>query len=253
MALNAKLLVAVIAGIVVASALSYSYIIPSQNTAEKIFQSPEAKQQQPLAPAPEVPAAQAPPVVEEVKGDFSLEFERRSIVAQKNYTDTLTIRVRVTPDFNSRASFFAEGLPDGVSIRFSPQETSSPTNVVARIQVGDNVKEGVYKLSIGAKSGKLVKTELLSLDIIENLIVIQGYRFPPTYTVKVGAKITWLNKDVGAQEDPGAHTMTDTKGRFDSGLIYNGQTWSYTFNEPGTYRYWCRPHPAMFGEIVVVP
>ncbi|MBM3897336.1 MAG: hypothetical protein FJ358_02270 [Thaumarchaeota archaeon] len=94
---------------------------------------------------------------------------------------------------------------------------------------------------------------MLSIEITEHLIVIQGYQFPPTYTVKVGAKVTWLNKDVGAQEDPGAHTMTDTKGRFDSGLISTGQTWSYTFKEAGTYKYWCRPHPAMFGDIVVNP
>jgi plastocyanin len=174
-------------------------------------------------------------------------------MAQKSYADSLNIRVRVTPDFNSKVSFFAEGLPEGVTIEFSPQEVSSSTLVVAKIETGDNLKEGIYKFSIGARAGKIVKTDMLSVEITEHLIVILGYQFPPTYTVKVGAKVTWLNKDIGFQEDPGSHTMTDTKGRFDSGLVATGQTWSYTFKEPGTYKYWCRPHPAMVGEILVLP
>jgi len=243
----------VLVGVMIAS-VSFYFFLPSldNKTPEKIPSIPGEQRQDAQVQAPPIQNP-APQHVEEVKGDFSVEFARLNIMAQKSYVDSLNIRVRVTPEFNSKVSFFAEGLPEGITIEFTPQEVTSSALVVAKIETGDGVKDGIYKFSMGARSGKIVKTDMLSIEITEHLIVIQGYQFPPTYTVKVGAKVTWLNKDVGAQEDPGAHTMTDTKGRFDSGLISTGQTWSYTFKEAGTYKYWCRPHPAMFGDIVVNP
>ncbi|MCC2629636.1 MAG: Copper binding protein plastocyanin/azurin family, partial [Thermomicrobiales bacterium] len=37
----------------------------------------------------------------------------------------------------------------------------------------------------------------------------------------------------------------------DSGLIEPGDSFRQTFDEPGTYRYRCGPHPGMTGVIVV--
>jgi plastocyanin len=39
--------------------------------------------------------------------------------------------------------------------------------------------------------------------------------------------------------------------QFDSGIIQTGQTFRYTFNNPGTFEYYCTMHPSMVGEIVV--
>jgi len=78
--------------------------------------------------------------------------------------------------------------------------------------------------------------------------------------VDVGATVTWTN------EDPGAHTVTsgtveqtpigttevDADGAFASGEIERDATFSFTFDEPGTYSYFCEIHPAtMRGEIQV--
>jgi plastocyanin len=38
---------------------------------------------------------------------------------------------------------------------------------------------------------------------------------------------------------------------FDSGIMQTGQTFRYTFNNPGTFEYHCTVHPSMVGEIVV--
>jgi plastocyanin len=40
-------------------------------------------------------------------------------------------------------------------------------------------------------------------------------------------------------------------GQFDSGIIQTGQTFRYTFNDPGTFEYYCTLHPSMVGKIVV--
>jgi plastocyanin len=37
----------------------------------------------------------------------------------------------------------------------------------------------------------------------------------------------------------------------DSGPLVPGASFTATFDEPGTYRYRCGPHPQMVGEIVV--
>ena len=60
-------------------------------------------------------------------------------------------------------------------------------------------------------------------------------------TVPVGTTVTWV------QNGNNSHTTTSYDGLWDSSLIAGGSggTFSFTFNEPGTYTYFCRPHEAM--------
>jgi nitrite reductase (NO-forming) len=66
-------------------------------------------------------------------------------------------------------------------------------------------------------------------------------------TVKAGTTVTWSN------QDNMMHTVTAVDGSFDSGFMDAGQTWSYTFDEPGEYEYFCSPHPWMRAKIIVEP
>lgn len=68
---------------------------------------------------------------------------------------------------------------------------------------------------------------------------------PQTITVGVGSNVTWTN--AGSL----VHTVTADDGSFDSGNLNIGDTWSLTFNQPGTYAYHCTPHPWMKGTVVV--
>ena len=65
--------------------------------------------------------------------------------------------------------------------------------------------------------------------------------------VPLGATVTWTNNDPGM-----AHTVTSTDGKFDSGMLAPGQSWSYTFNDPGDFDYLCTPHPWMKARISVM-
>lgn len=80
-----------------------------------------------------------------------------------------------------------------------------------------------------------------------NSITIKDFAFSPaTVKVKKGTKITWTN------QDNTAHTVTATNGGgFDSGSIANGGTFSFTFNQTGTFTYKCNFHPDMFGTVIV--
>jgi len=73
---------------------------------------------------------------------------------------------------------------------------------------------------------------------------------PPDYsvnvlTVPVGTTVTWTN------QDNMVHTVTAVDGSFDSGFLDAGATWSYTFDTPGEFEYFCAPHPWMRAKVIV--
>jgi plastocyanin len=72
---------------------------------------------------------------------------------------------------------------------------------------------------------------------------------PKELTVQAGTTVVWTN------DDPFQHTVTsgtrgNPTGLFDQ-TVDAGQTFSYTFQDPGTYPYFCRIHPGMDGTITV--
>lgn len=66
-----------------------------------------------------------------------------------------------------------------------------------------------------------------------------------TVTIKAGGTVTWTNGE-GAP-----HTVTATDGSFGSAQLSNGDTFSHTFDKPGTYTYFCQVHPMMKATVVV--
>lgn len=71
---------------------------------------------------------------------------------------------------------------------------------------------------------------------------------PSRITVVIGVNntVTWTNDDVSP------HTVTAADKTFDSGNLNAGQSFTYTFNTPGTYDYVCLYHSWMKGTVVVV-
>jgi plastocyanin len=83
------------------------------------------------------------------------------------------------------------------------------------------------------------------VEIVDDADMASWGYSPPSLTVTVGTTVTWRN--AGSQ----AHGVTSQDQLFDSRLLDAGKSWSYTFDTPGTYRYFCVPHPWMKGRIVV--
>jgi plastocyanin len=78
---------------------------------------------------------------------------------------------------------------------------------------------------------------------------IQNFAFnPPNIVVAPGTTVTWVNAD----RAPHTVTATDPAGAFDSGTLRPGQSFSFTFTQPGTtYAYYCAIHPSMRGTVTV--
>ena len=68
---------------------------------------------------------------------------------------------------------------------------------------------------------------------------------PSSLTVTAGSTVTWVNNGSTAV------TVTSPDGLFDSETIAAGGSFSYTFDTPGTFRYFCVPYPHMKGVITV--
>lgn len=79
-------------------------------------------------------------------------------------------------------------------------------------------------------------------------VAIDNFAFAPaTLSVPVGTTVTWTNRD----DIP--HTVTDAGGgkSFHSPPLDSGEHFTWTFDHPGTYRYFCSIHAHMQGTIVV--
>ena len=84
---------------------------------------------------------------------------------------------------------------------------------------------------------------------------------PPQLYATVGDTITWYN------DDKEGHTVTSGEGSgrfgwmsdnfgtpngiFDSGRFMPGESWSYKFEESGTFSYYCTIHPWMEGILII--
>lgn len=77
-------------------------------------------------------------------------------------------------------------------------------------------------------------------------VPVQAFAYQPaTISVPVGTTVVWTNLD------PVDHTVTDIDYLWDSGLFGEAGTFAKTFDTPGTYTYYCIPHPTMIGVVEV--
>ncbi len=75
---------------------------------------------------------------------------------------------------------------------------------------------------------------------------ISGFAFEGTITVAAGSEVVWTNLDSAG------HTVFAREGAFDSGAtLERGQSFSFTFHQPGHYEFYCTIHPSMTGTVVV--
>ena len=70
---------------------------------------------------------------------------------------------------------------------------------------------------------------------------------PRELTVPAGTRVTWVNRD----DVPHTATSSVKPRKFDSGALDTDDTFSFVFQAPGTYDYFCAVHPHMTGKVVV--
>jgi len=77
-------------------------------------------------------------------------------------------------------------------------------------------------------------------------VKIDNFSFgPQSISISSGTKVTWTNRD----DIP--HTVVSTEGVFKSRVLDTDESFSFTFDKPGTYPYFCSVHPKMTGQVIV--
>jgi plastocyanin len=77
------------------------------------------------------------------------------------------------------------------------------------------------------------------------VVTIRNFKFVrDKITINAGDVVVWRNVD------PVEHTVQGGAGGFES-PVEPQRDWSHRFATPGTYTYYCRPHPFMKAEIRV--
>jgi plastocyanin len=75
---------------------------------------------------------------------------------------------------------------------------------------------------------------------------IDNFSFTPKdLTITKGTQVTWVNKD----DVP--HTVVSVDRKFKSRALDTDEKFSFTFQDAGTYAYFCSVHPVMMGKIIV--
>jgi len=83
-------------------------------------------------------------------------------------------------------------------------------------------------------------------NVASQNIEIKNFTFiPEKITIKKGTKVVWTNKDNAP------HQIVSDQSVFKGNVLQEGENYSFTFTNSGTYTYNCGIHPNMKGEILV--
>ncbi len=79
-------------------------------------------------------------------------------------------------------------------------------------------------------------------------VSIVGYQYDPAQvSIKVGDSVRWTNR-----EKRTSHSIVfPAEGGLESERLFPDESWQRRFDQPGSYKYQCGPHPEMKGSIVV--
>lgn len=129
---------------------------------------------------------------------------------------------------------------------------SSHTGIAILSPNGDETDVNLYltQASSGAVSATpeaaaMADHQMAASDAVEVAIKDLAYN-PATLTVPVGSTVTWTN------DDTVPHTVTaKDRAALQSGTLDAGQTYRETFDDPGTFDYFCEFHANMKGSIIV--
>jgi plastocyanin len=107
-------------------------------------------------------------------------------------------------------------------------------------------------LALAGCIGEPVPTPTLTASAADGVTIeIRLFTFPDVVEIPIGTAVTWINQD-GIRHSV-SHGTPDSPGAvFDSGFFTRGESFSFTFLEPGDFPYFCMRHNHMQGIIRVV-
>jgi len=92
----------------------------------------------------------------------------------------------------------------------------------------------------------------VDVDITPNASVKVDDAFSPNpLDISVGDTVVWTNKDTTPHTVTSGNASSGADGQFDSLILAPQATFSFTFNQTGSFPYYCMLHPNMVGTVIV--
>ena len=91
----------------------------------------------------------------------------------------------------------------------------------------------------------LVLAGMSAATAADTTVTIKNFSFAMDVTVTPGSTVTWTNLD----GEP--HTVVSADGLFRSPALDQNDSFRFTFDKPGIYKYICSIHPKMRAVITV--
>lgn len=141
----------------------------------------------------------------------------------------------------------ASGEGRQLAIALRELNASGHSGVAVLREAGGGTEVTVYLIR-GAAEGTPAVAGSGQADATATVTVeIRDFAYgPDTVTIPVGGTVTWTNQDAAP------HTATARDREIlQSGTLEPGESYSQTFDTPGTYEYFCEFHANMKGIVVV--
>ena len=106
--------------------------------------------------------------------------------------------------------------------------------------------------AFGQQSAEVDMTKGASSGATADCVAAKNCFNPNPITVAPGTEVEWKNTDTaGHTVTSGQPTDNQTGTVFDSGIVKAGSEFKFTFQNEGTYNYFCMVHPWMTGQVIV--
>jgi plastocyanin/sugar lactone lactonase YvrE len=196
---------------------------------------------------------------------FVLQFAAQFNATRLRYMPSGGAVLRVNPD--GTTSEVVTGLMFPTAMTFGPDGALYVTNYgnesndgqgqILRVAIGSEPatapavplpdESKSYALAQPTPVGQAGTTAEIAGDIsmVEGADPTQWGFDPKTLTVQVGQAVRFTNTGKIS------HTATQSEGAFDTGFVKGGEWATITFTTPGTFSFFCQPHPWMQGTVVV--
>lgn len=122
---------------------------------------------------------------------------------------------------------------------------------VSNVQFGMQKVRFIVQVAENSDSNVIQVNEVTKTNTVDIIGMEAPFYSPSNITVKAGEEITFDNVDANFHTVTSGDPESGPDGKFDSGLLSAGDTYTLIINEPGTYQYYCTIHTSMVGTITV--
>lgn len=183
---------------------------------------------------------------------FDLINAQYAQVGEGDYTEIVVLQITHSLSVQNESVTMTSSAPTGVSLTYEPTNlvvlsgSSTVVNVTLVIAATTSAQPGNDTIQISGTSGSLSQSINLPVKVVQYDVVIQSGMFEPAVlNVTAGSTVYWQNLDgpalVCGVASPGGgqHSVVFTTiPGANSSTLKQFQSYSYTFNTPGSYFYY---------------